>query len=173
MPYTNLTGTIPAAALAIIITDLTNARNALAPFLVNLTPDDIKDMYKMGDKRLSLAAEALTLSTNNPTLVPNFVSLPAAEEDFEASHQQADIEAILAPLLLSVQHTKMARGSEVLTNYVKAFKKNVDGAAEQNVPGAAGVKAMLDVHYDLPNQPDGGTITPTPPPAPTPTTPTP
>jgi hypothetical protein len=50
----------------------------------------------------------------------------------------------------------------VLTNYVKAFKKNVDGAAEQNVPGAAGVKAMLDVHYDLPDQPDGGAVDPAP-----------
>jgi hypothetical protein len=156
MPYTNLTGIIPAATLAAIITDLTNARTALLPYLVNLTPDDIKDMYKMGDKRLSLANEAITLSEGNPSLVPNYVNLPAAQEDFQGALQQAQIEAIMAPLLLSVQHTKMARGSEVLTNYVKAFKANVDGAAVQNVPGAAGVKAMLDVHYDLPDQPDGG-----------------
>ena len=166
MPYTNLTGIIPAAVLGQIITDLTNARTALLPFLVNLTPDDIKDMYKMGDKRMSLATDAMTLSTGNPTLVPNYVSLPAAQEDFQATQQQAQIEAILAPLLKSVEHTKMARGSEVLTNYVKAFKKNVDGAAEQNVPGAAGVKAMLDVHYDLPDQPDGGTPGPGPIPIP-------
>jgi hypothetical protein len=162
MPYTNLTGIIPDPIFSVIMADLNNARTALLPYLVNLTPDDIKDMYKMGDKRLSLANEAITLSENNPTLVPNYVNLPAAQEDFHAAQQQAQIEALLVPLVLSVKHTKMARGSEVLTNYVKAFKKNVDGAAEQNVPGAAGVKAMLDVHYDLPDQPDGGEADPAP-----------
>lgn len=166
MPYTNLTGIIQAAVLGQIITDLTNARTALLPYLVNLTPDDIKDMYKMGDKRLSLANEAITLSEGNPSLVPNYVNLPAAQEDFQGALQQAQIEAILGPMLKSVEHTKMARGSEVLTNYVKAFKKNVDGAAEQNVPGAAGVKEMLDVHYDLPDKPDGGTPGPGPIPIP-------
>ena len=156
MAYENLTSPIPAAIFAAIMTDLNNARNALLPFLVNLTPDDIKYMYKMGNNRMSLASQAITLSDANPALVPGYVSLPDAKDDFMAADQKAQIEAIMAPLLLSVQHTKMARGSEVLTNYVKAFKKNVDGAAEQNVPGAAGVKAMLDVHYDLPDQPDAG-----------------
>jgi len=168
MSYTNLTSIIPAAILAGIITDLNNARTVLLPYLVNLTPDDISDMYKMGEKRLSLASDAITLSDGNPALVPNYVSLPAAKEDFTGAQQQAEIEAILAPLLKSVQHTKMARGSEVLTNYVKAFKKNVDGAAEQNVPGAAGVKEILDVHYDLPDKPDGGEPEPKPEPTPIP-----
>jgi len=99
---------------------------------------------------------AINLRTNNANLVPAFTSLPEAVADFTAYQQLLELHQMLLELAESVDDAMTARGSEVMSKYVKPLYKNVKEAREQNVPGADAAFDAMNPFYDLPDQPDGG-----------------
>lgn len=156
MPYQNLTSTLDAAALTPINTALTTVQTALAPHSINLTPDEIKKMYKMGTNRQALGIRAIQLAGDNATLVPSYFSLAAIRQDMDRYTNLVGLEARLEQLLAGVRDGRMASGSEVMF-FVKGFYQSLQTAAGQNVPGAKALVDQLAPFYDLPDQPDGDT----------------
>lgn len=91
------------------------------PFLLNLSPNQRRELPKMGDKSRAFVQIALTVARQNPDILPRSFDLEEMERDvalFEA----------LAPLLLSVAQlhellddTLLAVGSESYTAALKVY----------------------------------------------------
>ena len=160
MPNSNLTSVLDAAALAPIMTAANNIQTSVLPHSINLTPDEISKMYKMSINRQSLGARAIQLANDNPSLLPQYLSLPATKVDNDRFNSLLALEMKLKAIVQGIEHARMASGAEVML-FVKRFYKSLEGASEQNVPGASSLYSELQQYYDLPSQPDGGTtVTP-------------
>ncbi|PSN77288.1 hypothetical protein C8B47_22820, partial [filamentous cyanobacterium CCP4] len=69
MPYENISATVSDQAM----TEIKGAVAAIykhLPFLINLTPDERRKRFKMGDKSLAFVRNSVTATQNNPSIVP-------------------------------------------------------------------------------------------------------
>lgn len=156
MPYSNLTGSMTAVELAARKTELNTAKTSLTPWSINLTMAERTGLYKMGPNRYQLGQIAINIGTNNANLLTAFVSLNDAKDDFLSYQQLMELKQILTEITEGVDDAMMARGSEVMSKYVKPLYNNIKSAREQNVPGADSAFDAMNPFYDLPDQPDGG-----------------
>jgi hypothetical protein len=159
MPYQNLTSTLDAAATNPIMSSLNTLQTSLAPHSVNLTPEEIAGMFKMSINRQSLGSRAIQIAEANPTFVPPYLNLASAKQDNDRFVNLLAIEMKLKAILQGVEHARMASGSETLL-FVRGIYSSLEGATKQNVPGASALFAELQQYFDLPAQPDGGTVVP-------------
>jgi hypothetical protein len=157
MPYSNLTSVLDATALAPIMTAANAIQTSVTPHSINLTADEISKMYKMSINRQSLGVRTIQIATDNPTLVPSYANLAAARVDNDRFVNLLALEMKLKAITQGIEHARMASGSEVLL-FVKAIYGALQGASEQNVPGASSLFAELQQYYDLPAAPDAGTV---------------
>jgi hypothetical protein len=161
MPYSNLTSVLDTATYTPIMNKAVVLQADLLPFSINLTPEEISRMYKMKENRQTLGERGLQIATDNPTLVPNYLNLAEAKVDMTRYINSFALEMKLRQIIGGLQHGRMASGSEVL-QFIKGFYNALQGAAEQNQPGAQALLDELKVFYDLPAQPDGGEPDPVP-----------
>ena len=99
----------------------------------------------------------IQIATDNPTLVPTYANLAAARVDNDRFNNLLALEMKLKAITQGIEHARMASGSEVML-FVKAIYGALEGASEQNVPGASSLFAELQQYYDLPSAPDAGTV---------------
>ena len=159
MPYQNLTSTLDTIATTPIMTSLNTMQTTLAPHSINLTPEEISSMFKMSINRQSLGSRTLQIAEANPVFVPDYLNLGSAKQDHERFVNLLAIEMKLKAILQGVEHARMASGSETLL-FVRGIYSSLEGATNQNVPGATALFAELQPYFDLPSQPDGGTTVP-------------
>jgi hypothetical protein len=133
MPYQNISFELKPDEKSEII-NLINQVNSKLPFLVNLTPEERKEIPKMGDKTFPFVSKALELAQQNPQLVPPYVNVEELKRDFELSVQLRDILNLIEQLYEKLSDTYLAVGSEA---YVAAlsFYNSAKSAAKANVPG--------------------------------------
>ena len=159
MPYQNLTSTLDTIATTPIMTSLNTMQTTLAPHSINLTPEEISSMFKMSINRQSLGSRSIQIAEANPAFVPAYLNLGSAKQDHERFVNLLAIEMKLKAILQGVEHARMASGSETLL-FVRGIYRSLEGATNQNVPGATALFAELQPYFDLPSQPDGGTTVP-------------
>ena len=159
MPYQNLTSTLDTIATTPIMTSLNTIQTTLAPHSINLTPEEISSMFKMSINRQSLGSRSIQIAEANPAFVPAYLNLGSAKQDHERFVNLLAIEMKLKAILQGVEHARMASGSETLL-FVRGIYSSLEGATNQNVPGATALFAELQPYFDLPSQPDGGTTVP-------------
>lgn len=159
MPYQNLTSTLDTIATTPIMTSLNTMQTTLAPHSINLTPEEISSMFKMSINRQSLGSRSIQIAEANPAFVPAYLNLGSAKQDHERFVNLLAIEMKLKAILQGVEHARMASGSETLL-FVRGIYSSLEGATNQNVPGATALFAELQPFFDLPSQPDGGTTVP-------------
>lgn len=159
MPYQNLTSTLDTIATTPIMTSLNTMQTTLAPHSINLTPEEISSMFKMSINRQSLGSRSIQIAEANPAFVPSYLNLGSAKQDHERFVNLLAIEMKLKAILQGVEHARMASGSETLL-FVRGIYRSLEGATNQNVPGATALFAELQPYFDLPSQPDGGTTVP-------------
>jgi hypothetical protein len=138
------------------ITDI----RALLPFLLNLTVQERKELFKLGDKGLGFDAKCQTYMTNNSTLVPSYVTVAEVDKDRTLRLALLDIQREIASLLEAVDDTVMTLGSEILMADL-SFYANVRQAAKRGVAG-------IDVIFNDLQERFPGTRKTTTPPTPTP-----
>lgn len=107
----------------------------LRPKVVNLSPDDIREMLHMGNKHMSFVIKAGEIAKKNQHLVPDFIDMEAFQVDLNATSNLRDLHRSLESLSNSVSDTLALSGSEALQaalafyGYLKvAEKSNVEGA---------------------------------------------
>jgi hypothetical protein len=113
------------AALAIIETKL--------PFLVNLTVEERRKLFKMGNKSLAFVSNSLTAAQSNRDILPARFDLDEFNRDYQLAATLNEVHFRLQQLTEKVDDTLMAVSSEAMTSslmvydYVKTAAKNTPG----------------------------------------------
>lgn len=132
MPYQNITGTLSEADIQEIKAALVTIEEKL-PFLINLTAEERRKLYKMGDKSLAFVNNSLTAAQSNPDILPASFDLDEFVRDYQLATNLTDIFFRLQQLTEKVDDTLMAVSSEAMSSsltvydYVKTAAKKTPG----------------------------------------------
>ena len=126
------------AAIATIKTKL--------PFLVNLSPDERKQLPKMGDKTLGFDQKCAGYMTSNPELIPSFVSVAELGKDRTLAADLNDIARELSELAEGVDDTTMLALSEAYMADL-SYYQSVRQAAQRGVVGADSIYSDLNQRF--------------------------
>ncbi len=148
MSQENLISTeIPAQNMADILNQLTAVNNSLAGILIfNLTGQDRKELYKLGDKSQAFVEKSLEYASTNPTLVPTYLDLPEGRKDLKLFQDLSTILKQVSTLQRAVEDTMMVAGSEAY-DAALVFYASVRGASRVNVPGSEAIFEDLQKRY--------------------------
>ena len=113
MANPNLSAVLLQAELDSIKSNLQHVKDSL-PFLVNLTPEQRHDLFKMGPKSLSYVEYALTVATEHTGILPANFSLEEFKKDYDLAHAMNEIGVVSGPLFEGIDDTRMLAGAEAI-----------------------------------------------------------
>lgn len=132
MPYQNISAQLTE-------TDVQEIRAALAtiqtrmPFLINLTVEERRKLFKMGNKSLAFVNNSLTTAQSNRDILPASFDLDEFISDYQLATTLSEIHLSLQQLTEKVDDTLMAVSSEAMGSsltvydYVKTAAKKTPG----------------------------------------------
>jgi len=132
MPYQNIEAQVPAADVQ-AIKDAVTAIRAKLPFLVSLTADERRKIFKTGPDSLSFVQNSLQAAKNNPSILPGSFDAAGFESDVNLFAVLTEVGTIIAQVASDVDDTRLAVGGEAMTgakqvyNYVKAAVATTPG----------------------------------------------
>lgn len=132
MPYQNISASVSAPDLTAIKASVAEIRAKL-PFLVGLTADERRSLFKAGDKRLSFVQDALTAAQNNPSILPATFETAEFEKDVHLAATLSEILLLLQQITSEVDDTLLAASAEAMASatnvydYVKTAAKSEPG----------------------------------------------
>lgn len=132
MPYANLSVTLPQADVDAIKAALITINSKL-PFLISLTNDERKSLFKMGSKSIDFVQSSLRVVNNNANILPASFSVPEFAKDVNAYVPLAEILLLTNSLNEKLNDTATAIGSEAMKqsldvyDYVKTAAKRTPG----------------------------------------------
>ena len=103
------------------------------PFLITLSADERKRLYKMGDKRLAFVQNSLNVAQSNRNILPASFDLDGFSNDYQLSADLTELLMLLNQLTEQVDDTLMAVSSEAMSSsltvydYVKTAAKKTPG----------------------------------------------
>ena len=125
MPYQNIDAVLTDNDFQEIKNQIQAIEGKL-PFLITLTVDERRKLYKMGDKSIAFVTNCLSAAQANPDILPASFALEGFEKDVQLAGQLTELQTLLQQLLEKVDDTRLAVGSEAMTggrtfyDYVKA-----------------------------------------------------
>lgn len=119
----------------IINNHIKGLQETLKSHLKSLTPEDRKELPKMGDKTFVFVQKALEQSEKNPELVPSYLNMGEFKKDIEAFALLRELLQPLQVLTRLLEDSMMLSGSEAYQAAL-IFYGAVKGAAKSNIPGA-------------------------------------
>ena len=113
--------------------------------LLALTPDQRRQLTKMGDKSEAFCRQAVDVLGENPSILPVNFDYPGFRRDLASLDALRPRLVRLARLLERAEDTAMALGSDLMTNSLEgyAFLK-IAGKAE----GLDSLRKMLSARFD-------------------------
>jgi hypothetical protein len=135
---------IPQPIKDAIITDLTNALNALNGIkVVQLTANERQGAQSIAEKRFPYVQKGVkALAPSYPNLQPNFLSLANAENDLDTTQDMTEI--LLLVKEITDRFTDFGLASEHFAyQYVRKFYAIAKEAQSVNTPGADTVVSEL------------------------------
>jgi hypothetical protein len=105
------------------------------PFLFNLSTDDRKGGFKLGEKNVGFLEKGRDYITQHPDLLPAYASAEEVNKDATLTSQLTSIARKLRVLADKIDDTASVAGMEALAG-VLAFYNSVKQAARNNVDGA-------------------------------------
>lgn len=120
------------------ILDAINLIDKKLPFLVALTPDDRREMPKMGNKTHSFVNKALEVASQNEEILPRYFKVDDLKKDMELVNALSSVSLALSQLSQKVDDTIMTAGSEA---YIAAL---VVYRSLQNMPSGTGLDGALE-----------------------------
>lgn len=145
MPYGNISVVLSDEDRDAVLAKFMEAWGLLT-FLINLTPDEMKAMPKMGDKSVSFVDKSLEYAAGNPKLVPPYLDAAELKKDVVLAKQLQPIHKLLNQLFDAVDATYTAVGSEAYVESL-SFYNSVRDAAKRNVPGADAIYQDLKKRF--------------------------
>lgn len=150
MPYQNISKTLTPLELTGLLTKV-NDMKAVLNFLINLTDEERRTIFKMGADSVSQVQLALSYATNNPQFVPGYANLAEAKNDFQLHNDLQNVWGQVNALAEGIDDTRMAAGSEAM-QFCLNFYASVKEASRRNVTGAEAIYNELKVFWDKPEQ---------------------
>ena len=118
----------------------------LAPYLINLTPDEKIQLPKMGDKSVPFVTKGAEYLRIPSTPAPPYLSPEDLVVDLNAFETIRQIRQVVQPLADMLDDTMLLCGSEAYV-VVLAFYTYLQGAAKMNVPGAKTIYEDLSTRF--------------------------
>ncbi len=118
----------------------------LAPSLVNLTPEESKELPKMGDKSYAFVTKALEYLKVPGTPMPPYVNVAEMEVDLKGYDTIRQILQSVMPTIDMLQDTMLLSGSEAYVAAL-AYYNYIKGAAKAGVPGAQTIYDDLSARF--------------------------
>ncbi|MGV0027577.1 hypothetical protein [Phormidesmis priestleyi] len=103
------------------------------PFLMTLSAEERKQLYKLGDKRLPFVQNSLNAAQNNRNILPASFDYDGFANDYRLATTLTDLRMRLRQLTEQVDDTLLAVGSEAMVSsltvydYVKTASKKTPG----------------------------------------------
>ncbi|PZU93572.1 MAG: hypothetical protein DCF32_23190 [Leptolyngbya sp.] len=144
MPYQNISADLSTADLNEIKAALATIQQKL-PFLVHLTADERRRLYKMGDKSLSFVSNSLTAAQNNPEILPASFDTAELARDYQLATVLSELRLNLRQMTEKVDDTLLAVGSEAMTSSLSVY--DYVKAAAKRQPGLKAVAAQLGERF--------------------------
>lgn len=132
MAYQNITATLSEADMQQIKAAIQTIQQKL-PFLITLTVEERRKLFKMGDKSLAFVNNSLNAAQSNRDILPASFSVEELVRDTQLAASLTEILILLRQLTEQVDDTLMAVGSEAVTgsltvyDYVKTAAKKTPG----------------------------------------------
>jgi hypothetical protein len=118
----------------------------LVPILIALTPEERRELAKMGDKTVAFVTKAVEYMQEYPELVPNYVPVEPAQIDLAAVKTLLPINSQFTKLEEMTSDSSMLSGSEAYGSAL-SFYNAVKLQAKENVPGAKNVYEDLKARF--------------------------
>ena len=144
MPSQNIDATLTAADLQ-AVKDAFKLILQKLPFLVNLTAEERKTIFKTGPDSLSFVTNALTAAQDNPTILPVSFSTPAFQRDVDLFTVLTELVTLANSVASQIDDTRLAVGGEAMqqANQVYTYIK----AAAKMTPGLKPVASQLGERF--------------------------
>jgi len=138
MPYQNIEASLSDDDLKEIKAAISVIEQKM-PFLVNLTVDERRRLYKMGDKRLAFVQNSLKAAESNRGILPNSFNYEGYVKDCELAAKLTEVIMALRQITEQTDDTLMAVGSEAVSSSLTVYEY-VKTAAKKT----AGLKTIAD-----------------------------
>jgi hypothetical protein len=132
MPYQNISAKLSPTDLEEIKAALTTIETRL-PFLIHLTVEERRKLFKMGNKSLAFVSNSLTAAQSNRDILPASFDLDEFMSDYQLATALTEVHLRLQQLTEKVDDTLLAVSSEAMTSsltvydYVKTAAKKTPG----------------------------------------------
>ena len=156
MSYQNISAQIPDADMAAIKAAVATIQQKL-PFLISLTQDERKSLYKTGPNSLSFVENALQAAQDNPDIFPKSFDVTEFGSDVDLFADMTAINTLVSQLASSIDDTRMATGSEAMTEATQVY--NYVKTAAATTPGLKPLADQLGQRFQ---RASAATPTPTP-----------
>lgn len=144
MPYYNISAELSDADIAQIKASLADIQDKL-PFLIHLSIEERRRLYKMGDKSLSFVNNSLNVAQANPQILPASFDLSELARDYRLATALNELLTSLQQLTEQVDDTLLAVGSEAMTSSLNVYDYVKTAAKRQ--PGLKTVAAQLGERF--------------------------
>ena len=132
MPCQNISAQISAADIQAVKDAVATIRQKL-PFLVSLTAEERKSIFKTGPNSLSFVENSLQAAKNNPGILPASFDAAGFESDVNLLAVLTELNTMAAQVASEIDDTRLAVGGEAMNEatqvytYVKAAAKTTPG----------------------------------------------
>jgi hypothetical protein len=127
----------------------------ISPYLVNLTPEQSKELPKMGDKSYAFVTKALEYLQVPGTPIPPYTNVTELVVDMKGYDTIRQILQAAQPTIDMLQDTMLLSGSEAYVAAL-AYYNYIKGAAKSGVPGAQTIYDDLSARFQVrPSQTNG------------------
>lgn len=138
MAYQNISAELSASDLEEIKKSLKTITDKL-PFLVTLSTDERRKLYKMGPKSLDFVNDCQIVAQNYPTIFPVNFDNTEFGKDAQLAKALSEINLLVDVLASQINDTAMAVGSEALNTSLQVYDY-VKTAAKRE----AGIKTVAE-----------------------------
>ena len=127
MSYENISAELSEEEFNQLIQKLKEIEATLS-FAVNLTADDIRSLYLLGDKSLAFVEAAFRYANERRNLFPGYLEFDEFKRDLNLYNQLKQVQEFIKPLTEKVVDTTRAVGSEAFSA-ARSFYKTVQDAS--------------------------------------------
>ena len=144
MAYQNISHTLPADVMNQLRSNLQQI-NASLPFLVTLSPDEIRGLVKLGPKSADFVQDAYGAAMAFPQILPQSFDPQEFGRDTTLFAQLAEVKLLLDSLTEKVNNTYFAVGSESMQSALEIYA--YVQTAKDRVPGLKSVADKLKERF--------------------------
>ncbi|MDR0604551.1 MAG: hypothetical protein LBG80_09645 [Bacteroidales bacterium] len=118
----------------------------LKPYMIPLTPEERRNIIKMGEKTYSFVSKAYDLAKENPDLCPKYFDIEEMRIDVEDAVKLIALKTNINQIYESISDTEMVAGSEAYKAALM-FYQEAKNAAQNDIYGAKAIYEELKKRF--------------------------